>query len=196
MAHADQYGIPCAYIRGGTSKALFFHEKDIPPPGPIRDIVLKRLMGSPDAHQVDGMGGRSTHTSKIAIVRPSEREDADVDFTFAQVAIEQDSVSYKGNCGNISSAVGPFAIDEGLLDTKSDSFGKDIAKDGTAFRRVRIFNTNTQRVLVSHVPVEKKSGFSITTGNSMIAGVPGTSAPILMDYSNVSCNLTVAVIHE
>ena len=184
MAHADQYGIPCAYVRGGTSKALFFHEQDIPPPGQSRDIVLKRLMGSPDAQQVDGMGGRSTHTSKIAIVRPSNREDADVDFTFAQVAVEQDSVSYKGNCGNISSAVGPFAIDEGLMDKTLQK--RDIVDGCTGVTQVRIFNTNTQRILIAHVPVDKKSGYSITVGDVSIAGVPGTSAPILMDYRNVS----------
>lgn len=184
MAHADQYGIPCAYIRGGTSKALFLHERDIPPPGPLRDTVLKRLMGSPDAQQVDGMGGRSTHTSKIAIVRPSDREDVDIDFTFAQVSVDQDLISYTGNCGNISSAVGPFAIDEGLLGKNANT--KYSANDDTAVTEVRIFNTNTQRVLLAHVPVDTKSGFSITAGNSMIAGVPGTSAPILMDYKDVS----------
>jgi len=191
MAYADQYGIPCAYVRGGTSKALFFHEQDIPPPGPLRDIVLKRLMGSPDAHQIDGMGGRSTHTSKIAIVRPSNREDADVDFTFAQIAVEQDEVSYKGNCGNISSAVGPFAIDEGLLGKglRKGSRKERSASDSIAVTEVRIFNTNTQRILIAHVPVDKKSGFSISAGNAKIAGVPGTSAPILMDYRNVSIGL-------
>ncbi|KAL7915553.1 PrpF domain-containing protein [Trichoderma velutinum] len=182
MAHADQYGIPCAYIRGGTSKAMFFHGRDIPPPGPLRDTVLKRLMGSPDAQQVDGMGGRSTHTSKIAIVRPSDREGVDVDFTFAQVSVDQDLISYKGNCGNISSAVGPFAIDEGLMGQNANI--EYSANDDTALTEVRIFNTNTQRVLLALVPVDKKTGFSITTGDSMIAGVPGTSAPILMDYKN------------
>lgn len=141
-------------------------------------------MGSPDAQQVDGMGGRSTHTSKIAIVRPSDREDVDVDFTFAQVSVDQDLISYKGNCGNISSAVGPFAIDEGLLGKNANT--KCSANDDTAVTEVRIFNTNTQRILLAHVPVDKKSGFSITAGNSMIAGVPGTSAPILMDYKDVS----------
>jgi 2-methylaconitate cis-trans-isomerase PrpF len=184
MAHADQYGIPCAYVRGGTSKALFLHERDIPPPGPLRDIVLKRLMGSPDAQQVDGMGGRSTHTSKVAIVRPSDREDADVDFTFAQVAVGQDIVSYEGNCGNISSAVGPFAIDEGLFAKRSCT--KYSTNDSTVITEVRIFNTNTQRIIVTQVPVDKKSGFTITAGNAMIAGVPGTSAPIQMDSRNVS----------
>lgn len=184
MAHADQHGIPCAFIRGGTSKALFFHERNLPPPGPLRDTVLKRLMGSPDVQQVDGMGGRSTHTSKIAIVRPSDRQGVDVDFTFAQVSVDQDMISYKGNCGNISSAVGPFAIDEGLLGKSANTTYS--ANDDTAVTEVRIYNTNTQRILHAHVPVDKKSGFSITVGNATIAGVPGTSASIWMDYKDVS----------
>lgn len=182
MAPPDQYGIPCAYIRGGTSKALFFHEKDIPPPGAQRDAVLKRVMGSPDAHQIDGMGGTRTHTSKIAIVRPSMREDADVDFTFAQVGIDQDGVSYKGNCGNISSAVGSFAIDEGLVSVNRTGHSGDSSLKA---REVRIYNTNTQKILISHVPVDPDSGLSVTVGNAIIDGVPGRSAPILMDYRNV-----------
>ena len=183
MAHVGQHGIPCAYIRGGTSKALFFHEKHLPAAGAVRDTVLKRLMGSPDAHQIDGMGGGTTHTSKIAIVNPSSREDADVDFTFAQVSINQDGVSYKGNCGNISSAVGPFAIDEGIVKVNRKGYSAD---SSLLAREVRIYNTNTKKVLISHVPVEPNSEFSVSEGDTRIAGVPGTSAPILMDYRNVS----------
>lgn len=191
MAHTDQHGIPCAFIRGGTSKALFFHERDLPSPGPLRDTVLKRLIGSPDVQQVDGMGGRSTHTSKIAIVRPSDREGVDVDFTFAQVSVDQDMISYKGNCGNISSAVGPFAIDEGLLGKSANTTYS--ANDDTAVTEVRIYNTNTQRILHAHVPVDKKSEFSITAGNATIAGVPGTSASIWMDYKDVSACMLKAL---
>jgi len=183
MAHFDQYGIPCAYIRGGTSKALFLHEKDIPPPGLLRDTVLKRLIGSPDDQQIDGMGGGKTHTSKIAIIGPPSQEDADVDFTFAQVSIDHDNVSYGGNCGNISSAVGPFAIDEGIVKITRKGRSTD---DSMTAREVHIYNTNTKKLLISHVPVDPISGFSTTTGNAKIAGVHGTSAPILMDYRNVS----------
>jgi 2-methylaconitate cis-trans-isomerase PrpF len=183
MAPVDQYGIPCTYIRGGTSKALFFHEKDIPSPGRLRDTVLERVMGSPDEHQIDGMGGATTHTSKIAIVSPSTREDADVDFTFAQVSINQGGVSYKGNCGNISSAVGPFAIDEGIVSMNRKGHSTD---ECLAAREVRIYNTNTKKILISHVPVDKKSGFTVSVGDTSIAGVPGTGAAILMDYRNVS----------
>lgn len=183
MPHVDQYGIPCAYIRGGTSKALFFHEKDLPAPGELRDEVLKRVMGSPDTQQIDGMGGRSTHTSKVAIIGPSTDEDADINFTFAQISLDESNVSYKGNCGNISSAVGAFAIDEGLLKTHRKGHG---ASPKVVAREVRILNTNTKKILISHVPIEESSGFSLTSGDTSISGVPGTSAPILMDYRNVS----------
>lgn len=183
MAPVDQYGIPCAYIRGGTSKALFFYEKDLPAPGPLRDTVFKRLMGSPDSYQIDGMGGATTHTSKIALISPPSRKDADVDFTFVQVSINEDSVSYKGNCGNISSAVGPFALDEGLVKTVRKGYSAD---ESLAAQEVRIYNTNTKSILVSHVVVDPATSSALTTGVASIAGVPGTGSPILMDYSNVS----------
>lgn len=115
MVSPGQCGIPCAYIQGGTSKALLFHEKDIPCPGPLRDAVLTSIMESFDAHSSDNIIDGTIHTSKAAIIHPSAHEDADVDFTFAQVCISQKSVSYNGNCDDISSAVGLFAIGEGLV---------------------------------------------------------------------------------
>jgi len=165
------------YIRGGTSKALFFHEKDLPSPGPVRDEFLIRVMGSPDPNQIDGMGGTRIVTSKVAIVRPSKRRDADVDYTFAQIGLGEASVTYTGNCGNISSGVGPFAINEGLL--KSNDW-----KDGN--RVVRIFNTGREALLVAHVPIDKSTGRALEKGDFAISGCPGTGAPILMDYSRVS----------
>lgn len=183
MAHVDQVGIPCAYIRGGTSKAMFFHEKDLPPPGATRDSVFKRLMGTPDSHQIDGMGGATTHTSKIAIISAPSREDADVDFNFVHVFIERDAVSYTGNCGNISSAVGPFAIDEGIVKVNRKGISTD---PNLTTREVRIHSLNTKSILVAHVTVDPSTGFSVTSGKASISGVPGTSAPVLMDYSNVS----------
>lgn len=109
-------GIPCMIMRGGTSKGLYLLEKDLPPQGADRDAVLLRLMGSPDIRQIDGLGGATSVTSKVAIVSPSQRDDADVDYTFAQVSIRRPMVSYAGNCGNISSGVGPFAIESGLVE--------------------------------------------------------------------------------
>lgn len=157
-------------MRGGTSKGLFFHAADIPDAGIDRDRFLKRAMGTPDVMQIDGLGGSRLVTSKIAIVERSSRIDADVDYTFAQIAIERDGIGYEGNCGNISSGVGPFAIDEGLVEPVEP------------VTRVRIYNTNTDKVLVALVPVV--GGKARVSGDFAIAGVPGHGAEIIMDYSN------------
>lgn len=156
-------------MRGGTSKALFFHAHDLPGPGPERDALLKRAMGTPDVLQIDGMGGSRLVTSKIAIINRSTRPDADVDYTFAQADIERDLIGYDGNCGNISSAVGPFAIDEGLVEAVEP------------VTTVRIYNTNTDKLLIAKVPVA--DGMARVQGECAIAGVPGTGAEILMDYA-------------
>lgn len=168
--HAEQTEVRCVLMRGGTSKALFFHEADVPPPGPARDRLLKRAMGTPDVLQIDGMGGSRLVTSKVAIIRRSDRADADVDYTFAQVDVDRDLVGYDANCGNISSAVAPFAIDEGLV---------TITEPVTT---VRIHNTNTGTMLVSRVQV--RNGKARVLGDCAIAGVPGTGAEILMDYTD------------
>ena len=175
--------MPVTYIRGGTSKALFFHEHHLPAPGPIRDQFLKRIMGSPDPMQIDGMGGSHIVTSKVAIIRPSDRSDADVDYTFAQVSIQSDDIGYGGNCGNISAGVGPFAIDEGLVKEVNEGSSID-SKVKT--RQVRIYNTGTRTILISHVPIDVKTGKSLEAGTFAIAGVPGTGAPILIDFRHVS----------
>ncbi|KAF4966610.1 hypothetical protein FSARC_5730 [Fusarium sarcochroum] len=180
MAQASVSPAPsvfATFIRGGTSKALFFHEKDIPAPGEARDKFLIRVMGSPDPSQIDGMGGARIVTSKVAIIRPSQRPDADIDYTFAQIGLGEAAVSYDGNCGNISSGVGPFAINEGLLKTND-------WKDGR--RVVRIYNTGKDAVLIAHVPVDKSTGRALEKGDYAISGCPGTGAPILMDYSKTA----------
>lgn len=102
MPSFGQTGIPAVYFRAGTSKGVFLQEKDIPAPGKLRDRVVKRIMGAPDQIQIDGLGGSRVVTSKVAIIGPSQREDADVDYTFGQVGIGDDAVDYSGNCGNIS----------------------------------------------------------------------------------------------
>lgn len=181
MAGQNQCGLPVAYYRGGTSKALFFHENVLPSPGTERDEVLKRAMASPDPLQIDGMGGAKAVTSKIAIIKKSARDDADVDYTFVQVGTKEDNISYGGNCGNISAAVGPFAIDEGLV-----SYRPGISIDATLkSQEIRIYNTGTKKVILSHVPIDENGAF-IHSGNEEISGVPGTGSPILMDYRNVS----------
>jgi 2-methylaconitate isomerase len=165
----EQTAVRCVIMRGGTSKGLYFHRDDLPPEGAERDRVLKRVMGSPDILQIDGLGGSRPVTSKVAIVAVSDRDDADVDYTFGQVDIERDLIGYVGNCGNISSGVGPFAIDEHLVDAAEP------------LTTVRIYNTNTDKVLCAKVPVA--DGKAQVTGDCVIAGVPGSGAPILMDYS-------------
>ncbi|MEC3980086.1 2-methylaconitate cis-trans isomerase PrpF family protein [Amycolatopsis sp. H20-H5] len=169
MSTGEQDTVRCVLMRGGTSKGLYFHESDLPEPGPVRDRLLKRLMGTPDVLQIDGLGGSRPITSKVAIVAPSTRDDADVDYTFAQIAINHDDIGYTGNCGNISSGVGPFAIDEGLVP----------AVDGST--EVRIHNTNTGKILHARVPVT--GGRAKVDGEFVLPGVPGTGAEILMDWS-------------
>ena len=168
MTGSEQTGIRCVLMRGGTSKGLYFHEADLPGPGPQRDAMLLRLMGSPDVLQIDGLGGSRPITSKAAIIAPSAHDHADVDYTFAQVEIDHAGVGYAGNCGNISSGVGPFAVDEGLVE----------ASDPVT--RVAIFNTNTQALIVAEVPV--RDGRARVTGDLAIPGVPGTGAEIVMNW--------------
>jgi 2-methylaconitate cis-trans-isomerase PrpF len=168
MTTPEQLGIRCVLMRGGTSKGLYFHEADLPAPGPRRDALLSRLLGSPDVLQIDGLGGSRPITSKVAVVAPSTRDDADVDYTFAQVDIDSTAVGYAGNCGNISAGVGPFAVDEGLVQPTEP------------ITEVRIFNTNTQALLVAAVPV--RAGRARVTGELAIPGVPGTGAEIVMNW--------------
>jgi 2-methylaconitate cis-trans-isomerase PrpF len=169
MTASEQTGIRCVLMRGGTSKGLYFHEADLPGPGPQRDAMLLRLMGSPDVLQIDGLGGSRPITSKVAIIAPSAHDHADVDYTFAQVEIDRARVGYAGNCGNISSGVGPFAVDEGLVEALEP------------VTRVRIFNTNTQALIVAEVPV--RGGRARVMGDLAIPGVPGAGAEIVMNWA-------------
>ncbi|MEA4920483.1 MAG: PrpF domain-containing protein [Clostridiaceae bacterium] len=156
--------IACSILRGGTSKGLYLLEQDLPPAGKERDDLLLRVMGSPDIKQIDGLGGAASVTSKVAMLALSTRPGVDVDYTFAQVSIDKPIVSYAGNCGNISSGVGPFAIESGLVK----------AQDGETL--VRIFNTNTQKLIVEKVCTPNRE--VCYEGDFAIAGVPGTAAPI------------------
>lgn len=166
----NKHILPCVIMRGGTSKGLFFMEKDLPAEGEERDKLLLKVMGSPDKKQIDGLGGAASVTSKVAIIAVSEREDADINYTFAQVSVDKPIVSYKGNCGNISSAVGPFAIEKGLVAIKEP------------VTSVRIFNTNTNKIIISDVQIE--NGKVKYSGDFSIAGVPGTAAPIKLKFDN------------
>jgi 2-methylaconitate cis-trans-isomerase PrpF len=161
--------LPAVFMRGGTSRAVMFHLKDLPPRA-AWDKLFLAAMGSPDPYgrQLNGMGGGISSLSKICILSPSERPDADIDYTFAQVQIREAVVDYRGNCGNMSSAVGPFAVDEGLLHPQGD----------TAV--IRIFNTNTGKIIRSSFPLV--NGRAAVEGDLTIPGVTGTGAPVRLDF--------------
>lgn len=156
--------IPCVYMRGGTSKAVIFKEKDLPADKSLWKNIFLRTMGSPDVKQIDGMGGTVSSTSKIAVVSPSCREDADIDYYFVQVDISRPNISDNLNCGNISSAIGPFAIDEGMV------------KAVEPITVVRIYNVNTDKIIEAHVRVV--GGRAAVYGDEKIMGVPGTGSAI------------------
>src|ERR1700756_3786297 len=165
-----QRPIPAVFMRGGTSKAIMFHARDLPPDRAAWDPIFAAAMGSPDPYgrQLDGMGGGVSSLSKVCVLAPSARDDADIDYTFAQVQIRESRVDYKSNCGNMSSAVGPFAIDEGLVRAGGDS------------ATVRIFNTNTRKIIRATFPLEGKR--ARYDGDLAIPGVAGTGAPVRLDF--------------
>jgi methylitaconate Delta-isomerase len=166
---ADYRKIPCVIQRGGTSKGVYLHDKDLPKDPELRDRVILAIFGSPDRRQIDGLGGADPLTSKCAIIGLPEKPDADVNYTMVQVDITKPVLDYKGNCGNISAGVGPFAIDEGLVPAQEPE------------TVVRIYNTNTKKILKAFV--QTRQGKSKYTGDYAIDGVPGTSSKILLDYS-------------
>ncbi|NML44440.1 PrpF family protein [Ramlibacter sp. G-1-2-2] len=167
---AHQVSFPTVYMRGGTSRALFFKVSDLPAERAAWDAIFCAALGTPDPHgrQLDGMGGGISSLSKIAIIGPSTRADADIDYTFAQVPIGSTVVQYKGNCGNISSAVGPFAVDEGLVPVEGDA------------ATVRIHNTNTGKVIVSKFPLA--GGRAAVDGDFVLTGVAGAGAPVRLSF--------------
>ena len=167
-----QLAIPCALMRGGTSKGLYFNEADLPKDIGIRDKVLLAAMGSPDARQIDGVGGAHPLTSKVAIISPSSRDDADIDYLFLQILVDKGEVSDSQNCGNILAGVGPFAIESGMV----------TARDGTT--DVRIFMVNTGAMAVARVTTP--NGIVNYSGEARIDGVPGTAAPIPIDFLNIA----------
>ena len=168
----DQYRIPCVIMRAGTSKGIFLKENDLPAPGPERDAMILQIFGSPDKRQINGLAGADPLTSKLAVIGPSKQPGCDVDYTFAQVSITDAVVDWNGNCGNISSGVAPFAIDESIV------------KCHEGLNEVTIWQVNTQKVMKSYVLVE--DGKAKVTGDVAIAGVPGTGALIQMDMSGTA----------
>ena len=167
---------PCVYMRGGTSKAVIFHKKDLPEDKRAWDKIFLKVMGTPDIKQIDGMGGTVSSTSKIAVISLSEKENIDVDYEFFQVDIIISRVDNSANCGNISAAIGPFAIDEGLV---------ELVEPITV---VRVLNTNTNKIIEEHVRVE--NGKAMVHGDEMIKGVPGTGSRIDMYFENPGGSVT------
>jgi 4-oxalomesaconate tautomerase len=164
--------IPCTIMRGGTSKGLFFAAQDLPADRGLRDRVLLAAMGSPDTRQIDGIGGAHPLTSKVAVLSRSQRADADVDYLFLQVAVDKAQVSDNQNCGNLLAAVGPWAIEHGLV---------AVAGDHTD---VRIHMVNTGSLAIARI--DTRGGAVQYEGGARIDGVPGTAAPVTLEFLDVA----------
>jgi hypothetical protein len=174
--------IRAVIMRGGTSKAVFFHEADLPADQHERDALILGTFGSPDPYrrQLDGLGGATSSTSKVAVIGDGSAHGVDVTYEFGQVSIDRPLVDRRGNCGNISSAVGPFAVDEGLV---------EVVEPVT---QVRFLNTNTGKVIVAHVPV--RDGRFDPRGTFALPGVPTTGAEIRLDYLDPGGSVTGALL--
>lgn len=168
-----QRRIPAVYMRGGSSKGVFFLDKDLPPAGAERDAILLRVIGSPDVYgkQIDGMGGATSSTSKVVVIGKSDRDDCDVDYLFGAPAIENPVIDWSGNCGNLSSAVGPYAISEGLVDAP---------RDGIAV--IRIWQANIQKRIIAHVPM--RNGEVQEEGDFVLDGVAFPAAEVVLEFLN------------
>lgn len=178
MSHLPQIRIPATYLRGGTSKGVFFRLQDLPEraqvPGPARDALLCRVIGSPDPYgkHTDGMGGATSSTSKVVIISPSSQPGHDVDYLYGQVPIDQAFIDWSGNCGNLSSAVGPFAIANGFIDRAR------IPENGMV--TVRIWQANIGKTIVAHVPVT--GGEVQETGDFELDGVTFPAAEVQLEF--------------
>ena len=178
MAHAPQIKVPATYMRGGTSKGVFFRLQDLPKdaqvPGAARDAFLMRVIGSPDPYgkQTDGMGAATSSTSKTVILSTSTRPDHDIDYLFGQVSIDKPFIDWSGNCGNLSSAVGPFAISNGLIDASR------IPKNGIF--TVRVWQANIGKTIIAHVPMT--NGAVQETGDFELDGVTFPAAEVQLEF--------------
>ncbi len=167
-----QTGIKCSVFRGGTSKGPYFLKEALPGDTELRDKVLLSVMGSPDLRQIDGIGGSNPLTSKVAMVSRSTRNDADVDYLFLQVFVDQPRVDITQNCGNILAGVGPFAIEQGLV------------RAGHGHTKVRIHMVNSESIAIADI--ETPDGEVNYQGTARIDGVPGTAAPIMLDFLDIA----------
>lgn len=176
----SEVAITATLMRGGTSKGVFLCASDLPDEGPARDQLILALLGSPDPMQINGLGGTHSSTSKLVAVSPSDDPDSDIDYLFAQIAIDEPTVDYQGNCGNLTTAVAPFAIDEGLVPVEGD------------LATVTIRNLNTGVRIRSSVPLQ--DGRSSVEGDLSIAGVPGTGPAITTDYLDPGGSVLAGVL--
>ncbi|KAJ5792900.1 PrpF protein [Penicillium pulvis] len=176
-----QHALPAAYYRGGTSRAVFFKQDDLPNDRKMWDPILRGVIGSPDPYgrQLDGLGGGISSLSKVCIVGKPTHPDADVDYTFVSLGVKNTDVDYSSNCGNMISAVGPYAVDTGLFPLSQENL--DLAL-------VRIHNTNTGKIIHSSFPVI--DGEAASTGDFSIDGVAGTAARIQLDFINPAGSVT------
>lgn len=174
--YRESFALPCSIIRGGTSKGIYFLESVLPSEGELRDKTLLSVFGSPDIRQIDGLGGANSLTSKVCIIGPSNRDDADVDYTFGQVSIDKAIIDWKGNCGNLTAGVGIFAIAQNLL--------KPVEPETT----VRIYNTNSKKII--HVTYPVKDGLVLSDGDYSIPGAPGTGSKLKVDFFDPSGSIT------
>ena len=172
MHKSSQTRIPCILIRGGTSKGAYFFADDLPEDPALRDAVLLAVMGSPDPRQIDGLGGGDSLTSKVAIISHSARSDADVDYLFAQVLVNEARVDFGQNCGNILAGVGPFAIEQGMVDMRDDH------------TPVVIHMVNSNQIAIARVPTP--NGSVLYAGEVKIDGVPGAAAPIPVTFRDTA----------
>ncbi len=177
----NQLRFRCTIMRGGTSKAVFLKENELPKDPVLREKIILAIFGSPDVRQIDGLGGSDITTSKVAIIGPSTRDDADIDYTFGQVLLTSAKVDFNANCGNISSAVAPFAIDEGMVRVTHP------------VTTVRIHNTNSGKILISEVQVTE-DGFAEVDGDFAIDGVPGTGSLIRLNFAGTAGAFTGKVL--
>ncbi len=176
----DETGVRCTMLRGGTSRGLYFEPADLPADPAERDDLLLRLMGTPDHRQIDGLGGATSLTSKVAVVGPSEHPDADVDYLFLQLGVDEPTVSDRQNCGNILAGVGPFAVERGLVP----------AEDGETSVRIRMVNSDSVAVATFATP----GGRPQYRGDVAIAGVPGTAAPVVLAFTGTEGSATGALL--
>jgi 2-methylaconitate cis-trans-isomerase PrpF len=164
--------LPATFMRGGTSNAVVFRQEDLPDDRALWPQIFLAAIGSPDPNgrQLDGMGGGISSLSKVCVIGPPSRPDADVDYTFAQIFVKEAGVDFSGNCGNMSSAVGPFAVDEGLVPASGDE----------AVVRIHNTNTNTNKIIVSRFPLD--DGLAAVDGDFVLPGVAGTGAPVRLEF--------------